>query len=384
MPATMTREPALQTRRRTSAGDTIIELTGKLDSSLSTELREEAITLVQPGCRLVLDLTGLEDISPTGIRILLMFYRRVRAEGGTISITGASPKVFEVAEAAGYCPCFRKRRRPYRSSLEQRSAESTPTRPKPSPASPCPGTPTPFGATLVSGGVNFAVYSRCATACTLVLFESGAKKPFAEIPFPAAFRVGNVFAMTVFDLDVDHIEYGYRMEGPFEPVAGHRFDPTKVLLDPMARTVCGREVWGVCPDASEAVPLSRPHHARGLRLGRRRTTAPSPRESCDLRNARPRFHAEPHIGRAASGHFRRPAKNSVLEGARRQLCRVAPDLRVRRDRKRPYQPAHRRAAVQLLGVQHGRLLRPQRQLRRHGALRLSGRRVQIAHQGAAS
>jgi glycogen operon protein len=60
--------------------------------------------------------------------------------------------------------------------------------------------------------------------------------------------------MTVFDLDVDNLEYGYRMKGPFEPVTGHRFDPTKVLLDPMARTVCGRGVWGVAPDGSEQYP----------------------------------------------------------------------------------------------------------------------------------
>jgi glycogen operon protein len=255
MPATVTRERALQTNRRVSDGDTIIELRGKLDSSLSAELREEALSLVAPGCRLVLDFSELEDISPTGLRMLLMFYRRVHAEGGTISIKGASPKVFEVAEAAGYLPLFQKTApvapAPTRAMVSRIDAYPTQTI---SGFAVRPGTPTPFGATLVSGGVNFAVYSRCATGCTLVLFEAGAKEPFAELPFPPAFRVGNVFAMTVFDLDVDGLEYGYRMEGPFEPVAGHRFDPTKVLLDPMARAVCGREVWGVAPDPSEPFP----------------------------------------------------------------------------------------------------------------------------------
>ncbi len=88
----------------------------------------------------------------------------------------------------------------------------------------------------------------------LVLFQTNSRKPLAEISFPPGFRVGNVFAMTVFDLDIDHLEYGYRMEGPFEPESGHRFDATRVLLDPMARTVCGREVWGVGPDSSEPYP----------------------------------------------------------------------------------------------------------------------------------
>src|SRR6478752_5481315 len=108
MPATATRQPALKVRRQTTNGDTIIELEGKLDSSLPAELREEAISLAQPGCRLVLDLTGLKDISPTGVRMLLNFSRRVHAAGGTISAKGASPKLFEVAEAAGYLPLFQK------------------------------------------------------------------------------------------------------------------------------------------------------------------------------------------------------------------------------------------------------------------------------------
>src|SRR5262245_18233068 len=103
-PATTVRHPALQVTRRTATGDTVIELKGKLDSSLPAQVREEAIALAQPGCRLVLDLSGLEHTSPTGVRMLLMFFRRVRAEGGTISVKGASPKVLEVAEAAGYLP----------------------------------------------------------------------------------------------------------------------------------------------------------------------------------------------------------------------------------------------------------------------------------------
>jgi len=103
------------------------------------------------------------------------------------------------------------------------------------------GHPLPFGASLVPGGVNFSVFSSNATACTLVLFEQGALRPFAEIPFPPEFRMGDVFAMMVFDLDPHGIEYGYRMDGPFKPNAGHRFDARHILLDPFARAVAGRE-----------------------------------------------------------------------------------------------------------------------------------------------
>lgn len=111
-----------------------------------------------------------------------------------------------------------------------------------------PGKPLPFGATPVPGGVNFSIYSSHATACTLVLFEKGQPQPMAEIPFPESFRIGNVFAMVVFDLDFEQTEYGYRMDGPFDPQAGHRFDKTKILLDPYARAIGGRDVWGTPPD----------------------------------------------------------------------------------------------------------------------------------------
>ncbi|NCC36424.1 MAG: glycogen debranching enzyme, partial [Chloroflexia bacterium] len=105
-----------------------------------------------------------------------------------------------------------------------------------------PGKPLPFGATLVPGGVNFSIYSSHATACTLVLFVKSQPQPYAEIPFPEEFRIGNVYAMVVFDLDYENIEYGYRMDGPFDPPVGHRFDQSKILLDPYAKAIGGRDV----------------------------------------------------------------------------------------------------------------------------------------------
>lgn len=106
------------------------------------------------------------------------------------------------------------------------------------------GHPLPFGATVVPGGINFSVFSSHATGCTLVLFEKSAKRPFAEIPFPPEFRMGNIYAMTVFDLDPHCIEYGYRMEGPFNPKAGHRFDSRNILLDPFAHATGGLAEFG--------------------------------------------------------------------------------------------------------------------------------------------
>ncbi|MBC7645589.1 MAG: hypothetical protein H7095_00545, partial [Pseudopedobacter sp.] len=95
-----------------------------------------------------------------------------------------------------------------------------------------PGRALPFGATLVPSGINFSVFSSHATSCTLVLFDKGELEPKVEIPFPEEFRVGNVYAMIVFDLDPETLEYGYRMDGPFAAAEGHRFNTEKVLLDP--------------------------------------------------------------------------------------------------------------------------------------------------------
>ncbi len=129
-----------------------------------------------------------------------------------------------------------------------------------------PGSPSPFGATLVPGGVNFSVFSRNANYCVLVLFEKGRPRPLVEIPFRGMFRrpgdgepiwgdfrIGNVFSMVVFDLDHEGIEYGFRMDGPGpRPLKGrpglHRFDPSVILTDPYAKGIGGRDEWGKPPD----------------------------------------------------------------------------------------------------------------------------------------
>ncbi len=103
----------------------------------------------------------------------------------------------------------------------------------------------PFGATLdTGGGVNFSIYSKEATSCTLVLFHHGQNKPFIEIPFPESFRIGNVYTMMVYGIDIESTEYGYRFDGPYDPQKGLLYDKSKILLDPYAKSVSGRTVWG--------------------------------------------------------------------------------------------------------------------------------------------
>ena len=113
------------------------------------------------------------------------------------------------------------------------------------------GRPLPFGARRVPGGVNFAIYSSTATACTLVLFRQGEKKPMIEIPFPEDFRTGDVWAMTVFGLDEEDLEYGFRLAGPWDPQHGQRFDVTTILCDPYAHALGGRLRWRQLPDFTD-------------------------------------------------------------------------------------------------------------------------------------
>lgn len=120
------------------------------------------------------------------------------------------------------------------------------------------GRPLPFGATMVPHGVNFSIYSNAANSCTLVLFKKGAAEPFVEIPFPEEFRIGNVYCMIVFDLDFETLEYGYRMDGEYDPVAGQRFNKDRILCDPYAKVIGGRDIWMQEPDYHNLYP----HRAR--------------------------------------------------------------------------------------------------------------------------
>jgi glycogen operon protein len=103
------------------------------------------------------------------------------------------------------------------------------------------GAALPFGASLVRGGVNFALFSRRASAVTLVLFRREGREPIAEVTLdPRVHRTGDVWHAFVGGLD-SGFEYGFRIDGP--PAARNRFDPRHVLLDPYARALVGGEHW---------------------------------------------------------------------------------------------------------------------------------------------
>ena len=105
------------------------------------------------------------------------------------------------------------------------------------------------GAAALSDGVCFTIHSQGATSCELLLYEPYAKEPFAILKYPDNYRIGNVFSMIVFDLDVEDFQYAFRLNGPYDKKKGLLFDKHKPLLDPYAKAVVGQSEWGQKPDA---------------------------------------------------------------------------------------------------------------------------------------
>lgn len=100
------------------------------------------------------------------------------------------------------------------------------------------------GATPLQNGVNFTIHTCGGTACELLLFHNAEEKPFAVLPFPEAYKIGDVYSMIVYGLDIRDFEYAYRVDGPWDPNKGLLFDKKNILLDPYAKAVSGQRIWG--------------------------------------------------------------------------------------------------------------------------------------------
>jgi isoamylase len=102
------------------------------------------------------------------------------------------------------------------------------------------GTPDPVGATPTGDGVNFAVFSDHADRIELCLFSDDGRRELCRLPFPE--RTGSIWHGFVPGL-LPGQKYGFRAYGPYDPEAGHRFNPQKLLMDPYARRVTGHPRW---------------------------------------------------------------------------------------------------------------------------------------------
>ena len=103
------------------------------------------------------------------------------------------------------------------------------------------GRPFPLGATWDGLGVNFALFSAHATKVELCLFDDAGETELERIELPE--YTDEVWHGYLPDARPGTV-YGYRVHGPYEPDAGHRFNPNKLLIDPYAKQLVGELKWG--------------------------------------------------------------------------------------------------------------------------------------------
>ncbi|MEW5983975.1 MAG: glycogen debranching protein GlgX [Acidobacteriota bacterium] len=104
-----------------------------------------------------------------------------------------------------------------------------------------PGRPLPRGATWDGLGVNFAIFSEHATGVDLCLFDSpDARRESVRVPLPEC--TGYIWHGYAPGLRPGQL-YGYRVHGPYDPPRGHRFNASKVLLDPYAKAIARPLTW---------------------------------------------------------------------------------------------------------------------------------------------
>jgi glycogen operon protein len=104
-----------------------------------------------------------------------------------------------------------------------------------------PGRPYPLGATWDGAGVNFALFSEHATAVALCIFdEADPGKEIRQIRIEE--RTDQVWHVYVPGMRPGAL-YAYRVNGPYDPAQGHRFNPAKALLDPYAKAIAGSLLW---------------------------------------------------------------------------------------------------------------------------------------------
>jgi glycogen operon protein len=104
-----------------------------------------------------------------------------------------------------------------------------------------PGKPYPLGATWLGNGVNFAIFSEHATGVELCLFDN-IDAPKENVRVPLREQTGQVWHVFLPDARPGQL-YGYRVAGPYEPNRGLRFNDSKLLLDPYAKSIAGQINW---------------------------------------------------------------------------------------------------------------------------------------------
>ena len=254
-----------------------------------------------------------------------------------------------------------------------------------------PGEPFPLGSLWDGEGTNFSLFSEHAERVELCLFDDEDREERLEVPQ----RTAHNWHCYLPGVGPGQ-RYGYRVHGPWAPERGHRFNPSKLLIDPYAKSIEGPIRWEQRAAAAvrgQRRPRPRRERRRGrdpevrrdrphLRLGGRHAPAPALARDRDLRGPRQGLH-EADAGvrddlRGTYAGLASQAASPYLDGARRQRGRAAARAPHRRRAA-----SRRQGPDQLLGVFDDRLPRAARRLRGDRHAGAAGARVQGDGQGAA-
>ena len=191
----------------------------------------------------------------------------------------------------------------------------------------------------MGGGVNFAIFSRNASRVRLELFdhpEDAAPARVIDLD-SARNRTGDVWHVWVKGIGPGQL-YAYRVDGPYEPSEGHRFNFNRLLLDPFATAISQSASVGFCigtrirPVGAGArlgsleagqfqVDAEMRLCQRSLRLGWRPATPASVVEDRHLRNACSRLYHSSQVGRGPSGNLPGPdGKDSLSQNSGSDRC----------------------------------------------------------------
>ena len=88
---------------------TVIEISGEIDSNTAPQAQERVLPLVQPGAKILLDMSGVEYMSSAGLRMLLSMYRQITRQNGGLVLVGLAEEIKDTMSITGFLNFFTPR-----------------------------------------------------------------------------------------------------------------------------------------------------------------------------------------------------------------------------------------------------------------------------------
>lgn len=96
----------MEVQTRNSDNITILEVSGEIDGGTAPVLQEKVMGVMQPGCKLLLDMSKVDFMSSAGLRVMLMLYRQISSNNGQCLLYGLSEPLRDTMEATGFLKFF--------------------------------------------------------------------------------------------------------------------------------------------------------------------------------------------------------------------------------------------------------------------------------------